>query len=276
MLLLGLVLLSQPLLGARINITLYHVNPANYSGVADMDLGDEAGDTFFTARNLGLPMFCRDEGETQQGRALCSNPEVISADLIVSRITLEASTDFGPYGYCDVCTNGTYPGTQFLPRPLNCTNGEYVCLCKLPGGFQPCEEDRVGYRDVAATHPFPPSGSHPYFFWQANLAAKIGGFWYTPFRKGENKSWRLVETEGIANATCQKELFLDAVREKDPSCYNACPRPDDVNSNCYINCVYRVLLGDKASTSKAPTDEGIAGNEITQLWYESYSKCLLN
>eukprot|EP01052_Picozoa_sp_SAG31_P020538 SAG31_NODE_1548_length_7914_cov_5.353423_10_plen_82_part_00 len=42
-----------------VNLTLYHVGPANYPGLSDMNSGDAAGDAFFMLRAAGLPYLCR-------------------------------------------------------------------------------------------------------------------------------------------------------------------------------------------------------------------------
>ena len=133
---------------ASVNITVFHVHQASFSGPApiNMDVGDAAGDLFFSLRRSvsicvdcscvldsgseisRLDMLCaclnllntRDGLLCSASLALecagvppyytndCTNPEVDSKDLVVTKLVLEViGGGFGAYAHCNVCTNGT-------------------------------------------------------------------------------------------------------------------------------------------------------------------------
>ena len=43
---------------------------------------------------------------------MCDNPETFSNDLTITKVVLEVDSDFGEYGECNVCDNGTVPFTN--------------------------------------------------------------------------------------------------------------------------------------------------------------------
>ena len=46
------------------DLTLYHVNQPNYTGITNMDTGDAAGDAFFALRSRFIPLNCAGEALT--------------------------------------------------------------------------------------------------------------------------------------------------------------------------------------------------------------------
>jgi hypothetical protein len=41
------------------NLTVYRVTPHNYSGLANMNSGDAAGDAYFALYELTFPLYCK-------------------------------------------------------------------------------------------------------------------------------------------------------------------------------------------------------------------------
>mmetsp|Transcript_38062 Transcript_38062/g.73720 ORF Transcript_38062/g.73720 Transcript_38062/m.73720 type:complete len:278 (+) Transcript_38062:35-868(+) len=261
---------SALVLSSTVNLTMYHVNPATYSGISNMDLADLGGDAYFDIRGLGLPMFCRNSTLPPFIKnGTCENPEVFSSDLVITRVTVMVEDDYGKYGHCNICVDGSVP---YLPRE-SCTIGNYVCVCKELWKAYICRDTRVGREDVNKTHNFqPPPGSGPYIYWNGNLAIRLGGYWYSTLSKGENKTWTLVAEDKRVNATCHKERLVSSIHALNPSCYQPCPQPHNITSDCYITCMFDTLLGPDARY-KLTQQGGITGSEIKKLWLDAFEGC---
>ena len=93
-----------------VNVTLYHVGPAAYSGLADMNSGDAAGDAFFMLRAAGLPYLCSNASGQRDRTFDCRDVEQDGSDLVVSEYVVEATRVFSGYAECNVnaSANGTY------------------------------------------------------------------------------------------------------------------------------------------------------------------------
>jgi len=79
---------------AVVNLTVYHVGPDNYTGIADMNSGDAAGDAFFMLRGVGLPWFCTPFD--------CQNAEEFGHRLVVTEFVVEARHGFSTFAECDI------------------------------------------------------------------------------------------------------------------------------------------------------------------------------
>jgi hypothetical protein len=109
----------------KMNLTLYHINELNYTGVTNMNTGDAAGDAFFDLRAMITPMACRDPTAHHYGNE-CDNPEVFADNLGVTKVVIEVDSGFGTYAMCNVCINSSVP----MSKPvLPCSDGDYVCVC---------------------------------------------------------------------------------------------------------------------------------------------------
>mmetsp|Transcript_14020 Transcript_14020/g.21225 ORF Transcript_14020/g.21225 Transcript_14020/m.21225 type:complete len:276 (+) Transcript_14020:34-861(+) len=248
------------------NITVYHVNPANYSGVANMDTGDAAGDTTFDVMGFMIPEICRNASGHASG--FCDNPEVVSDDLVLTKIIVEVKGDYGEYGRCNICLNGTTP--MSIP-PTKCEIGKYACVC---GNFTKTHEcgKKVGKEILTETFAFKPDpGSSFVSFWLYNLIHRTQGIWYSTFAESEGENWELVKEIKKVNGTCQKEKFYASVASYDPQCFQDCPQPTNRTSSCVIDCLVHSLLGKDADT-KISTD-GLSGEEIIGLWTKAFDDC---
>jgi len=108
------------------NITVYHVNPASYGAAPiNMDTADMAGDAFFDLRSVALPLECAESPHSSD----CTNPEVTSDDLVITKLVLEVDKRYGQYGFCNVCVNGSAGISGSCS-----TEGAYVCSCWHHGG----------------------------------------------------------------------------------------------------------------------------------------------
>ena len=207
------------------NISVYHVNPQNYSGITNMDTADAAGDAFFDLRSVMLPMSCRNKSARHWGNE-CSNPEQVSPDLVVTRVVVEVRKEFNDSGYarCNVCINGSDP--MAWPR-RSCTSGNYICDC---GGFgpdaTPC--DKAIGREAPGNlfGRFIPKPSDPApDFWTHNLVLRTKGYWYSTLDIGEGSTWKLVETQKTISHACQYKHIHSVIEKRGRTCFSECPQP---------------------------------------------------
>lgn len=78
----------------RSNLTVYHVNPAHYAPApVDMNTADLRGDIYFDLRTRSLPLECGPwRNQSFWSRLDCSNPEVDSSDLAITKLVLEVDS----------------------------------------------------------------------------------------------------------------------------------------------------------------------------------------
>ena len=81
-----------------VNLTLYHVNEANYSGLANMNSGDVSGDASFMLRAAGLPWLCSNTSGQRDDTYDCQDIEQSASDLVVSKVIVEVRDKKGKKG----------------------------------------------------------------------------------------------------------------------------------------------------------------------------------
>jgi hypothetical protein len=123
MLLLGFFAMSIDPRYSR-NITVYHVNPYHLGAVPkNMDTGDLAGDLFFDLFDTFiLPLACNSSSGAHVPNA-CGNPEVVSHDLVVNKLTLQVDIRFSDYAECNI---GDASG---MDHHHPCKADTYCCFC---------------------------------------------------------------------------------------------------------------------------------------------------
>lgn len=262
---------ASPVPNAK-NLTLFHVNEASYTGIANMDTGDEYGDAFFALRSVFEPIECADKNAKHFGGD-CDNPEVVGDNLTVTEVIVEVDSSFGDYSECNVCVNSTVPFTKQSP----CKNGDYVCVCgkdfhNLTTNCPPT----VGMENVSSVFDrFKPNLFSPqYIWWLHNLVDRVQGLWYSTPASGECTAssapgtchWRLVESKRRVLKSCQMKYVFGQVTTKNPSCFNKCAQPSNSTSTCFIECFYDTLLGPFAGHHNTPPSGGMTGEEIASMW----------
>ena len=137
----------------------------------NMDTADRNGDMFFSMRSIVQPIECANDPSSHD----CTNVEVTSNSLVITKLILEVALPYGPYGRCNICVNGTDSHGD-----NNCTNGKYICNCGSWGTVVPCLEP-VGFLNV--TKDFSKrkcsDGAANWKCWHDNIATKTGGLWYS-------------------------------------------------------------------------------------------------
>ena len=237
-----------------VNLTVYHVNPYHMgSWPIEMDTANVEGDIYFDVRGMVAPMECRQDPQGHD----CVNPEVESNDLVITKLILSVDeTQFGLYGKCNICVNGTdHHGDN------HCVSGQYICEC---GHNQPCTS-QVGVENITAKYGGRTCGEgYPEWeCWQESTAHKTGGMWYSTTREGycgnpnaTACTWKVAEIEKVVNKTCSSNHIYGMVESHNQTCFEGCGPTRNVSSDCWISCFYTTVLGP---------DAGVPGGQVTGL-----------
>jgi len=253
------VAVAQPRPEHGVNLTLYHVNPANYTPEPiNMNTGDARGDMFFDLRSVVLPLECKDD-PTQMD---CKNSEVVSPNLVITKIVVEVDQHFSGYAKCNICVNGTDSHGH-----NHCTDGEYLCSCYLPNStkLEPCTPG-VGMENIAEHFTDPghdcKPGDKDWECWRDSVARKTGGVWYSTLDighcgnpKAKACTWRLVQVAKRINKTCSDNSIYSAAERYDnehgSGCFSKCPQHSlgrNTSDACWVKCFYETTLGPDAAT----------------------------
>eukprot|EP00039_Didymoeca_costata_P001715 m.54495 g.54495 ORF g.54495 m.54495 type:complete len:296 (+) comp10931_c1_seq3:1338-2225(+) len=261
-----------------INITVFHVNQANYSGLANMNSADVGGDAFFKFRTAVTEQMCQNPDEGFHYPGMCSNPEQFSNDLVVTKVVLAVSPIFGDYSECNVCTNGTIPFTR---PPKTCAYGSYGCNC---GGWmnpQGVCTPPVGRQNITEMfNRMPIHHMDTLTYWMKNLVDRTSGMWYSTLDVGEcggpkmeKCDWAIVETIKRINATCLDNSVNNVLYSSGSACFSGCgSQARNESSSCYAKCFYDTLLGTDCG-SNYPCSGGMSREEIFKLWDDAMAQC---
>lgn len=220
--------------------TIYHVNPRNYSaqGIAEMDTGDALGDFYFAGRSVCAPMECATDPSSHD----CTNPEVASPDLTVTKVIADMGnrSDWSKsYARCNI-------GPPYAPP------GVYKCLCGA-SGVDKCS-GQVGVESVAdhfGTHSV--KTDEKWSFWRRNLAWKTLGTWFSTPAAGQGRYWKVVQTVKQINKTCHDDHVWGHLASHNPGCFAGCGgasgKPLNRSSDCAIDCFYSTVMGPDSGTS---------------------------
>lgn len=200
----------------------------------------------------------------------CTNPEVTSNDLTVTKVIVDLGdpSQWGMYARCNI-------GPPYAPP------GVYACSCGASHGpGQPCS-GVVGNQGVAAHfgNEIPHSGSPNFMFWRRNLAVKTQGQWYSTPKAGEGKYWKLIETVKQVNKSCADDIIFSAITTKNPGCFSGCPQPTNRTSTCVIGCWYDTVVGPNSGSTLISNDSLPIGptiltrDELQEIYDEPFLKC---
>lgn len=269
-------------------MTLFHVNPLNASLTpANMDLGDAMGDMVFDFTTLISEIDCQRKKPSKYSN--CDNKEAFGPNLGVTMVTVEVDQRFGAYGACNICINGTSP----LNESHTCTGEEYVCDCSDTTSFPPknvpCTTG-VGYESVrdffgkkGIGRFCAPLGATAATCWQATMAEKVGGGWYSPLSLGRcdesNKpcTWRLVRTEKRVHRECHRNSFLGAVEAHfKTGCVDRCRDSGvgmarNVSSKCWNRCWMHAALGPKSARWPVRANRGMSAEDLRNAWLVAFA-----
>ena len=272
------------------NLTLYREGPPQLTpDLVNEDTGDALGDAYFVLRGLMLPVECKSKSE--MAHFDCDNPEQNSTRNTISQYVVTVDTRYGP------CAPACHPFPLCLPpKPIETPSslssphphsdgscnadatGVYKCSCGKWPVTTPCGAP-VGHDDVASREShYPPAGSEAWMFWRDNLAAKIGGSWYSTHKPGQCAdgsmtacTWRVISTPRQIVAACLETRIAQAIIDYNTSCFDACPQPRNASTSCVVECYYSVLLGPHGGTGRIAPSEGIPLHFIQDAWAKAFA-----
>ena len=101
-----------------------------------------------------------------------------------------------------------------------------------------------------------------------------GGEWYSHPAAGEcaagkplghnNCTWRMVQRQAAINASCMYERIDSAVVATGPSCFHACPQPNNVTSDCYLKCYYETTKAMSHDQLAVPWIKAFATQDLAK------------
>lgn len=239
------------------DLTVFHVNPATYKPTPlNMDTGDAFGDMYFDIRSTSLPLECAHP--TNRTSHDCYNAEVVSNDLVVTKLVLGVKPPLGTYGRCNICVNGTdHHGNN------SCTNGVYWCSCGDWDKPAPCGK-WVGAENISAhfNRTCDPL-DHEWDCWKDQTSRKTGGMWYSTTSMGwcgngsspppPGCTWSVRQVVKVVNKTCSDSAIRDSVEAHDAAagCFGTCEDSGtgpqrNISSPCWIRCFFSTVLGPEA------------------------------
>jgi len=255
-----------------VNLTVYH-QTLNTSGLIpiNQNTGDFRG---FMAFNM-FSTFSRFSCLRNFTADWCDNPEAFGpADrMVITELTLEVDSRFGPYSKCNLCQHGHDP---YEPQ-RRCRANTYTCACGVSGASVappkvPKCESPVGHADVAVYEiPSCDPSTTEEDCWEYNMGHKIGGNWYATHDSGQcgghhrdgNCTWRVVTVEKRIAKECADAMILGAVEAHNPKCFQWCG-PRRLASGCWARCFTATVLGPHAGMQ--PDVSGIPLAGLIDIW----------
>ena len=109
-------------LGVVVNKTVYRITPRNYTGIANLDTGDAAGDAFFGLYEKGAPAECKGSN-ADKSNLLCSNEPILQIPGFNEYIQVQVQWDdrYGDYAECNPVKDA--------PHAFNCSHHHMSSAC---------------------------------------------------------------------------------------------------------------------------------------------------
>jgi hypothetical protein len=106
----------------------------------------------------------------------------------------------------------------------------------------------------------------------------LNGTWYSTRHEGQCAPgqelgkdcwWRVKETINTVNATCVNNRLVANVQTKRPACWQGCPQPKNISSDCFIECLFETMIGNETST---PVVQPMAPADIIAPFVKAFAK----
>merc|ERR1719272_627756 len=147
-----------------------------------------------------------------------------------------------------------------------CTNFLRGFGCKAYSYYEATEECQLFYYPKGTTKKDPTvqsayssggGGGQSLFNLISDFATTMNGTWYSMQDGGECKAgqtvgvdcyWKVVEMVRNINATCVNGNVVDAIIQRNTSCWDGCgPDGKNMSTSCWINCLFNVISGNDQS-----------------------------
>jgi len=280
----------------RAELTMFHVAPRSAGAIPlDMDTADAFGDLYFDWDTNHFPYKCLSEPDSND----CSNPEVVSDELVITRLRVEVDNRWSAYHKCNICINGSD-----RHGAVNCTDGEYVCTCgpndatsdqditdKCKNAFG---NPTVGFKNLAIEHAKDDCGEHDhdYYCWSEHIGDKFQGMWYSMPKEGycgdeaveltDDCTWRVLEVTKVVDKSCADAAMFSLLEDFEMNeqqdghlCFQSCTDSGvgaerNTSSSCWIKCAYEAVLGTNGGRGphlwSATQNDGIPTSRMVDLW----------
>jgi hypothetical protein len=269
-----------------INLTLFHVNEANYTTIDNKNTGDAAGDAEFMIRAAGLAYLCGPDSGEAEYTYDCGDVEQTGSNLVVSKIMVQVSNNFSEYAECNV----------------NDTTHEYECVCEDRSSTShhwhrqvPCNNtvgaiavvNESGWAhelpNASSKEPWETSAYRYYFF---NSAQKFGGNWFSTLATGDcttatqqdNCTWQTIQTVRRISKKCQDDKLFSLVERVGDPCFSRCGSDAHNKSTaCWTTCFYDTVFGPNSNRTAFPavldgsTGYGMNKSTLVNAWLSAFS-----
>eukprot|EP00040_Diaphanoeca_grandis_P043524 m.9566 g.9566 ORF g.9566 m.9566 type:complete len:320 (-) comp7801_c0_seq1:165-1124(-) len=256
--------ISQPIVES---MTVWRITPWNVTDLPDHNTGDAEGDMGFLLSKYMRSSTCLPPYATQS----C----FLDDHPIVAQFEVEFDAEYGPYLHCNP--------TPIQDSPYVNTS-EFICAYTAPGPNMwkpigktgcaaPCNQANVSVGKDPAHHIWNTSAAS-----KSGITSYFGGYWYsTPSqseckgtsapRDGSGCTWRLSPqtTPKYVNASCVADSLFTVLKNKNPSCFQACGPGAGRGNTCFGDCVTETTLGKPVNTGA-----GISVQSMVQAWNEAF------
>ena len=267
------------------NLTVFRVTPHNYSGLANMNSGDAAGDAYFALYELTFPLYCRQ----MPGDSSCTSTGILNIPdfNVYTRSVVEVDARMGLYSGCVPDADSGAFECDAYAGPYDCwynatgpSQARHASFERTFEGTAGCTRDTAGCRCKAwleqsiGYYPCPECDRHaswhkqtPLWLELETMAATLNGSWYSTRAEGECAGaqrvgvdcwWREVEVSNTINATCLNDRLKSTIVANLPSCFGACPQPANATSDCWITCMLQSVNGAAAARAGSAGGGGAA------------------
>jgi hypothetical protein len=274
-----------------VNLSLYRVTPQEITGgIANLNTGDAAGDTYFALYEIMFPLYCREMPEDSSCNVSDQGVLNVPNNNVYERSTAIVDPRYGAYAGCMpppsdpsspnfVChpyvnesacwwQQQNPDGRSFDDGPGSlasvCIRGS--CNCSAVDGTP--VEGKVG--PVAVGSYLRPMGqlhTHwhketPMWVQIQRLEAILNGTWFSTRKEGECPRgqlpgdgrcfWAFAGVNRRVNATCVNNRLKQAVVNHHPTCFSSLPQPANSSRIDWIGCMLASLTGTAFEAAKAP------------------------
>lgn len=245
-----------------INLTVYRITPRNYSGLANMDSGDSAGDVYFGLYEFALPILCA----TEPTLINCRNVPILSIPgfNVYTKTIVEVDPRFATYQGCNPSSaTGLFSCRAFgtscwsqepsaraafagVCDPSRCRCAAFDTMAVGRSTCDMCDRNATWHQDT------------PMWRKVEALGQLLNGSWFSTRAEGQCRAptdrvgvdcwWRARAQLRNVNASCVGGRVIAAVKRHGAACFARCGADaHNSTSACYIHCLFDTLVGGSMS-----------------------------
>ena len=106
----------------------------------------------------------------------------------------------------------------------------------------------------------PPNKGDQYENWMLNFGCMMNGTWYSTTDDGycngtitDDCWWNVDEAIRTVNQTCVDGNVVNSVYNHNSTCFQSCPQPHNISTNCVVDCLYTNIFGEDGGIPMKPS-----------------------